>query len=72
MDELLINPNTGQEYINVPVKTAAKYLDFSYISIYEGLKQGVLPFGSAVQGAGGKWSFLIPCERLKAYAQGKF
>ena len=68
---MLINPNTGEEYINVPVKVAAEYLKFSYNSIYEGLKQGVLPFGLAVQGKGGKWSFLIPCERLKAYANGK-
>lgn len=69
-DEILINPETGQEYVDVPPRVAAKYLNVSKDFIYDGLKQGRLPFGSAVQGAGGKWVFNIPVERLKSYAYG--
>ena len=68
----LINPDTGEEYINVPVKVAAKYLDFPYTALYEALKQNRAPFGRAICPINGtKWSFLIPVERLKAYAEGK-
>lgn len=69
-DEILINPETGQQYVDVPPRVAAKYLNVSKDFIYDGLKQGKLPFGSAVQGAGGKWTFNIPVERLKSYAYG--
>ena len=69
-DEILINPETGQEYVDVPPRVAAKYLNVSKDFIYDGLKQGRLPFGLAVQGAGGKWVFNIPVQRLKAYACG--
>lgn len=69
-NEILINPKTGQEFINVPPRVAAKYLNVSKDFVYDGLKQGRLHFGYAVQGAGGKWVFNIPVQRLKAYAYG--
>lgn len=72
-EKILIDPDTGEEYVNVPVKTAAKYLDFPYTALYEALKQDLMPFGKAVCPTNGtKWSFLIPVARLKAYAEGKF
>lgn len=69
-NEILINPETGKEYVDVPPRVAAKYLNVSKDFIYDGLKQGRLNFGSAVQGSGGKWSFNIPVQRLKSYASG--
>lgn len=69
-EKLLINPDTGQEYIDVPPRIAAGYLGVSKEFIYAGMKSGQLPIGSAVQGERGKWSFNIPCQRLKAYANG--
>ncbi len=66
---ILIDPMTGEEYENVPPKIAAEYLDIGIPSMYSGLKSGIFPFGSAIppQSEGGKWKFLIPVERLKAY-----
>lgn len=69
-DKILINPNTGLEYTNVPPKVAAAYLDCAPTFIYEGLKQNVLPIGTAVKGEGGRYSYNIPIGRLKAYALG--
>lgn len=70
MEELLINPKTGKEYVNVPPKVAAAYLDVGVPFIYEGLKQGVLPYGTAVQTPKGRWTFNIPIQRLRAYKNG--
>ena len=69
-DKILIDPNTGQEYIDVPPTVAAKFLDVALNFIYEGLKKRVLPIGTAVQSEKGRWTYNIPCERLKAYAKG--
>ncbi len=57
-------------YINVPVKVAAKFLDISQKNVYEQLKQGVCPYGTAVQTDTGSWMFNIPVDRLLAYASG--
>ncbi len=67
---ILINPNTGQEYENVPVRIAAEYLDVAPGLIRHGLIEKRLPIGTAFppQSEGGKWKFNIPVERLKAYA----
>ncbi|MCD8025768.1 MAG: hypothetical protein LUF33_02255 [Clostridiales bacterium] len=70
MENLLVNPDTGQEYENVPVKVAAKFLDVAPTQIYEGLQQGRLPYGCGVKGKGGRWTYCIPCERLKAFRNG--
>lgn len=69
MEELLINPKTGKEYVNVPPKIAARYLGVSEQFVYKGLKQGVLPFGTAVD-AGKEWMFNIPIQRLRVYKNG--
>lgn len=69
-DNILINPRTGQEYEDVPPTVAAKFLDVAPTYIREGLKQGTLPIGSAVQGKGGRWSYNIPVGRLKMYKSG--
>lgn len=68
-DNILINPKTGQEYVNVPPKVAAKYLGVSEQFIYKGLKQKALPFGTAID-AGKEWAFSIPVDRLKIYKNG--
>ncbi len=67
---LLINPETGVEYIDVPPKVAAAYLGISPTFVYEGLRKGCLPIGTAYEGNGGRWSYNIPIGRLKAYAHG--
>lgn len=69
-DEILINPITGKEYVDVPPKVAAEYLGVAHTLVYEGLKQGRLPIGSAIKGKNGRWTYNIPCRRLKAYANG--
>lgn len=69
-DEILINPETGQEYINVPATVAAKYLDISLRLVYDGIQKKTLPIGSAVQSDRGRWVYSIPIERLKSYAYG--
>lgn len=68
-DKILINPKTGEEYVDVPPKVAAKYLGVAHTLVYAGLQQGRLPIGSAVKGEE-NWTYSIPCERLKAYARG--
>lgn len=68
-DSILINPKTGEEYVNVPSKVAAKYLGVSEQFIYNGLKQNILPFGRAVH-TGKEWVFNIPVNRLKIYKNG--
>lgn len=67
---LLINPKTGEEYVDVPPTVAAKFLGVAPTFIYNGLRQGRLPFGSAAQGEKGGWVYNIPAERLKMYATG--
>lgn len=67
---LLIDPKTGEEYLNVPATVAAKFLGVALTFVYAGLQQQRLPIGSAAQGGRGTWCYSIPCERLKAYALG--
>ena len=67
---VLINPKTGEEYVDVPPTVAAKFLGVAPTFIYNGLRQGRLPFGSAAQGDKGGWVYNIPAERLKMYATG--
>lgn len=70
IDEILINPKTNQEYRDVPPTIAAKYLGVALNFVYDGLKQKALPIGTAVQSEKGRWTYNIPCDRLKAYASG--
>ncbi|MEE3428553.1 MAG: hypothetical protein VZQ55_06270 [Ruminococcus sp.] len=67
MNNILINPATGREYDNVPVKVAAQYLDTSPQAVRDGMIEGKLPIGFVAQNAGGKPRFTIPIKRLKAY-----
>ncbi len=69
---ILINPETGKEYVNVPVKVAAEYLGIAPGLVRYGLIEKSLPIGTAVspQTEGGKFKFVIPPERLKAYKNG--
>ncbi|MCH5298099.1 MAG: hypothetical protein J1E85_10595 [Ruminococcus sp.] len=69
-NEILINSETGREYINVPATVAAKYLDISLRLVYDGLQKKTLPIGSAIQSDKGRWVYNIPINRLKAYANG--
>ena len=71
-EKILIDPETGQEYTNVPVKVAAEYLDWHVPALYEALKQRLIPIGTAVLPTNGsKWSFVIPIARLRAWADGR-
>lgn len=67
-NELLIDPATHEEYINVPASIAAKYLGIGLPLLYTLLQAGRLPIGAAAQSAKGIWGYAIPCERLKAWA----
>lgn len=49
---------------------AAKYIDETPTFIRYGLQQNRLPFGSAVQNPGGKWSYHISPGLLVAYQKG--
>lgn len=69
-EALLINPNTGEEYVDVPPMVAAEYLGVALNFIYKGLQKQTLPIGAAVQSDRGRWTYNIPCKRLKAYASG--
>lgn len=68
--KLLINPDTREKYVNVSPKVAAKYLGVSQKFVYDLLKSGSCPFGTAVQTDTGSWMFNIPVARLEAYANG--
>lgn len=68
--ELLINPETGEKYVNVSPKIAAKYLGVSQKFVYDFLKTGKCPYGNGVQTDTGAWMFSIPVARLEAYANG--
>lgn len=69
-EALLINPDTGEEYVDVPPMVAAEYLGVALNFIYKGLQKQTLPIGAAVQSDRGRWTYNIPCKRLKAYASG--
>ncbi|MBQ7505334.1 MAG: hypothetical protein IJT79_08475 [Ruminococcus sp.] len=70
MNNILIDPKTGEEYVDVPPSAAAKYLGVTVLLVREGLKSGALPIGAAVQPKpNGKWIFNIPIARLKAYRE---
>lgn len=57
-------------YDNVPTDIAARYISNSKPFIYMGLRSGRLPFGTAVQMEGGKWSYNISPGLLVAYKKG--
>ncbi len=59
-----------ENYANVPVQTAAKYLGWSPSAVYEALKQGIAPFGVAVK-MSSEWTYHIPAKLLVAYQNGK-
>lgn len=63
--ELLINSKTGEEYVDVPPSIAAEYLGVALNFIYQGLQKHTLPIGTAVQSNKGRWTYNIPCERLR-------
>lgn len=68
--DILIDPRTGEEYVDVPPTIAAKYLGVALNFIYDGLKKQVLPIGTAVQSEKGRWTYNIPVDRLKLYKYG--
>lgn len=70
ISSILIDPKTGEEFIDVPPTVAAKYLGVALNFIYDGLQKQVLPIGVAVQSDRGRWTYNIPVDRLKAYKQG--
>ena len=51
---------------SVPVETAQKYLNIPKQMLYQGLQQGVFPFGVAVERRG-KWSYDIRPKALVDY-----
>lgn len=59
------------EYIltlkKVSPQIAARYLGISDNIIYEGLKNGDFPFGTATKGAKGRWEFDIRPQALVNY-----
>lgn len=62
---------TLNKYKNVPVSVTAKLLDVSEGYIRAGLRDGRLPFGTAVQiTENGKWTFQISPGLLKEYITG--
>lgn len=61
---------TLNKYKNVPVSVAAKLLDVSQNYIRVGLRDGRLPFGTAVQISNGKWTFQISPGLLREYITG--
>ena len=65
---LLIDPRTGEEYVNVPTAIAARFLGINRHKMCEGIESGRLPIGSAWKKE--QWTYIIPCERLKAFALG--
>lgn len=63
-----------QNYDNVPVTIASKYLGVSPQYIRIGLQRERLPFGSAVQTSGkedGHWSYQISPSALINWKEGK-
>lgn len=65
---LLTDPRTGEEYLNVPTSIAAQFLGINRHKLCEGIESGRLPIGSAWKKD--QWTYIIPCERLKAFALG--
>ncbi len=51
-------------------EVAAKFIDVDTQFVRLGLQQSRLPFGSAVQNPGGKWSYHISPGLLVAYQRG--
>lgn len=51
----------------VPAQTAARYLGMSDNVLYEGLKNGDFPFGTATKGSKGRWEFDIRPQALVNY-----
>lgn len=66
--DILIDPETGRDYVNVPPKVAAKFLGVRLPTFYLMMQESKLPIGAAARTAKGVWCYMIPCERLKAYA----
>ncbi len=70
MNNILINPKTGAEYENVPVRVAAEFLSTSPQAVRDGILGKTLPIGAVALNAGGKPRFIIPPERLKSWKNG--
>lgn len=51
----------------IRIKDAARAMGKSEQFIRVGLQRGLLPFGAAVPGAGGKWSYYISPGKFKDY-----
>ena len=56
-------------YGRVPVPVAAAYLHMGNRKLYAALRQGVCPFGYAVE-VDGAWHYTIPSERFLSYVKG--
>lgn len=61
----------NDEYIlklkRVPPQIAARYLGMSDNILYEGLKNGDFPFGTATKGTKGRWEYDIRPQALVNY-----
>lgn len=55
---------------DVPVQIAADCLGKTAMYVRIGLRNNRLPFGTAVQGEGGRWSYSIPTELFITYMSG--
>lgn len=53
-----------EEIETISVEDAAKILGATPQFVRLGLQQGSLPFGAAVRGAGGRYSYLIPSNKF--------
>lgn len=62
--------DTLRKYKNVPVSIAAELLDVSPNFIRAGLRDGRLPFGTAVQISNTKWTYQISPGLLEEYISG--
>lgn len=53
--------------LKITVKLAARCLGKSDQFVTSGLQAGVLPFGVAVHGTGGKWNYFIQPEKFREF-----
>ena len=57
---------------DVPVSVAAEILGKTQMYVRMGLRNNRLPFGTAVQCEGGRWSYSIPTMLFIAYISGEW
>lgn len=50
-----------------PVQKAARLMGKSVSFVHIGLQRGILPFGSAIQGEKGQWSYYISPKQFKEF-----